>query len=336
MPRRLKRWPIGLFLLVIIAYGAIAFRNLNESGRRSLSLRESPVKGDSVAIAVRVVSVDPSSSEVTARISFRLAGTLAQDRVTPAVDLKFFVNDIRGGQEIQFPRGRRMDSIERVFPFDGNVNQYPIDRYETQIRMLMTKQSGARSVRRQTPAAVPTVDKPGEKVSEKPGTAPDIEEDLLVAAPLESETVEIVSSLEASIPGLKFEGAPVGRQGNGAEGFNLSVRRADNVIVVSIMIMLLMMSLAMSILLMGLQALSSGEQIELLPLSLSVSLLFGLPALRNAQPAVPALGVFGDYLSFIWAELIVAVSAVVIIWTWLMRKRHATGDSSEETGKETA
>lgn len=110
------------------------------------------------------------------------------------------------------------------------------------------------------------------------------------------------------------------RPDQGMEGFNVVVRRADNVIVVSVLVMVLMMSLAVSILVMSFRALVSEERMELLPLSLCVSLLFGLPALRNAQPAVPALGVLGDYLSFIWAEMVVAVSAVMVIWTWLIDK----------------
>ena len=107
------------------------------------------------------------------------------------------------------------------------------------------------------------------------------------------------------------------------EGFNLVVRRADQVIVVSILIMILMMTLAMSVLLMSIETLISGQRLDLLPLSLSVTLLFGLPALRNSQPAVPPLGAFGDYVSFIWAEHIVSVSAVIMIWTWLVRERRA-------------
>jgi len=131
----------------------------------------------------------------------------------------------------------------------------------------------------------------------------------------------IVSSIDASIPGLKFEGQSMERSAQGVHGFKLVVQRADNVIVVSILIMILMMSLAMSVLMMSLQALAPGGKIELLPLSLCVSLLFGLPALRNTQPSVPALGAFGDYLSFLWAEQLVAVSAVILIWTWLIRQR---------------
>jgi hypothetical protein len=59
--------------------------------------------------------------------------------------------------------------------------------------------------------------------------------------------------------------------------------------------------------------------LDLLPLSLSITLIFGLPALRNAQPDVPPLGALGNYFSFIWAELIVAASAVITIWIWLVR-----------------
>jgi len=43
---------------------------------------------------------------------------------------------------------------------------------------------------------------------------------------------------------------------------------------------------------------------EMIP-SLSISLIFGLPALRNTQPGVPPLGVISDYVSFIRAESIV-------------------------------
>jgi hypothetical protein len=50
----------------------------------------------------------------------------------------------------------------------------------------------------------------------------------------------------------------------------------------------------------------------------------GLPALRNVQPGVPPVGAFSDYVVFIWAELIVAVSAVVTVWPWPLRTRPAS------------
>lgn len=310
-----KRWQIGVTVLVMVAYLVGLLRNLDESRRRSLQLAEAPVSGDDVSVSLRVVAVNPGSSEMRTRVSFRVDGDLAKDPVTPAVDLKLFLNDIRGPQEIEFPRGRRMNPIEAVFALDGNVNQYPFDRYETSIRMMVAKRA------RIAPAAQPLAKEAGNK-ARLPG---DTDSGLLVgsSALQQGESVPIVSSIAASIPGLKFEGNSVDRPGQGIEGFNLVVRRADNVVVVSVFTMVLMMSLAMGVFLMSMHALISAEKLDLLPLSLSITLLFGLPALRDAQPGVPALGAFGDYLSYLWAEQIVAVAAIIIIWTWLTRRRRA-------------
>jgi hypothetical protein len=308
----------GLVLLVGVLYSATLFRNMRESERRSLQLKETPVAADHVAVSVQVVSINPATSQMTARIGFRLNGDLAKDPVTPAVDLTLLLNQISGPQEIVFPRGRRINSIEAVFPLDGNANHYPFDRYGSSIRIMVTKK--AIVVRRPTARMDETI----------PNTTLDDDAigGLLVAAPQESEPLPIKSDITASIPGIKFEGKRV-ELAQGMEGFDLVVRRADNVIVVSVLVMVLMMSLALSVLLMSLRALTSDEKIELLPLSLCVSLLFGLPALRNAQPAVPSLGVLGDYLSFIWAEMVVAVSAVMLIWTWLIRQHHSTESSPQ-------
>jgi len=313
MMTRSRRVQIGLTILVVAVYLAVLYRNLNESERRSLLLSETPIAGDYVSISIRVADVNLGTSELTARLSFRLEGSLARDPVTPAVDLKLFLNDIRGSQEIDFPRGRRMNTIQATFSLSGNVNQYPFDDHRASIRMIVTK--GTRVVPSQLP-----------KDRTDQGTVPPAEahSGLWVTAPQENESLPIESSIAASLPGLKFEGQRVERPGQGIEGFNLVVRRADQVIVVSILIMVLMMTLAMSVLLMSIEALTSSQRLDLLPLSLSVTLLFGLPALRNSQPAVPPLGAFGDYLSFLWAEQIVAVSAVVMIWTWLVRERRAS------------
>jgi hypothetical protein len=79
-----------------------------------------------------------------------------------------------------------------------------------------------------------------------------------------------------------------------------------------------MSGLAMSLLGMVFKAAATGSKVDLVPLSISLSLIFGLPALRNVQPGVPPVGAFGDYVAFIWAEVIVGLSAVIIIWMWLL------------------
>jgi hypothetical protein len=249
-------------------------------------------------------------------VSFRLSGDLAKDPVTPSVDLKFFVNGILGPQEIEFPRGKRINPVVVVFAVDGNMNHYPFDRYSSVIRIMVTKTIVVRRAKEAAGQSTPS------------GALPDgPADDFITETPEEGEPLPITSSIIASIPGFKFHGERVEHPEKGIEGFNLAVRRDDNVIVFSVLLMTLMLSLALSVLLMCLSALATSDKLELLPLSLCVTLLFGLPALRNSQPAVPPLGVFGDYVAFIWAETIVAVSAVMMIWNWMIR-RHSTPSQS--------
>ncbi len=308
------RRTIGLISLVVVLYSAVLYRNLNESARRSLELRQAPIGGDSVDISMRTISFDPITSEMTVRMSFRLDGRIAKDPVTPAVDLKLFLNGIRGPQEIEFPRGERMSPVEVVFPVDGNANKYPFDYYGSSIRLRVTRRFHT------TVPAPPPMGKAGRKTRQ----AEEMAGGLLVTESQASEPLPMALSLIAAIPGMKFKGERAVRSVRGVEGFNLVVRRADGVVTVSILIMVLMLSLAMSVLLMSVEALATGKGNELIPLSLCVSLLFGLPALRNGQPAVPSLGVFGDYLSFLWAEQMVAVSAIILIWSWTIRQRRAS------------
>jgi Domain of unknown function (DUF4436) len=134
-----------------------------------------------------------------------------------------------------------------------------------------------------------------------------------------NETVSIKENFVASISGVKFTGKAAQDDTSKLMRTSLVMRRASNVLFVSISVMVLMFFLATSVMVMALRVAGSASDINLLPLSLSVSLIFGLPALRNIQPGVPSIGALCDYISFIWAEFIVAASAVSLAWTWILR-----------------
>jgi hypothetical protein len=242
---------------------------------------------------------------LTAQIGLRPQGILAQDEVTPAVNLKLLTNNVRSQQEFDFPKGQRMNRIEAVFPLNGELNRYPFDRYETTLWILMT--TPARKKQPQSPNIPESAE--GQAVQGVVGTN----------ALQQSTVVPLTVTLSASTPGLKFEGNVSRESSLKVTGIGLKIRRADNVIGVSILLMTLMSVLAWSLLAMVLKATASGPKINLVPLTVSISLIFGLPALRNVQPGVPVVGAFGDYVSFIWAEIIVGLSAIIIIWKWLLR-----------------
>lgn len=303
---------VAFVALLVVFYCATLIYNLDEGQRRSLQLKDASMTGNQVGVSFQVISINPVSSEMTARLSFLLYGDIARDPVTPAADLKFFVNGILGAQEIDFPRGKRINPFVVVFAVDGNANRYPFDRYSTSIRMGAAK----------TVVASRTREAENQSTS-NPAPVAEPADNLVTASPLEGEPLPISSSIIASIPGFKFHGVGVDSHDREIKGFDIGIRRANNVIVISVILMTLMSSLALSVLLMCLGALATPDRLELLPLSLCVTLLFGLPALRNSQPDVPPMGVFGDYVSFIWAELIVAVSAVMMIWNWIIRRHSA-------------
>jgi hypothetical protein len=125
-------------------------------------------------------------------------------------------------------------------------------------------------------------------------------------------------AVSASIPGIKFQGSVTRNESTQVTGIALNLSRADNLIGLSLFINLMMTGLAVSVLAMVLQVSTAKGQFDLVPLSMSLSLIFGLPALRNVQPGVPPVGAFSDYVTFIGAELIVAVSAVVTVWQWVL------------------
>src|SRR5580700_7831838 len=275
MWKRSTRLKSAFVLALIALYLVVLVRGSTESTRRSLQLRDETQQGR-IAVSVLVTNVNPAAQELTAQLGFRLAGNIGRDEVTPAKDVKLLVNNVRGQQEFDFPQGKRMNRIEAVFPLNGNFNKYPFDRYETTMWLLIT-----------IPAAA-NQKKQGSKASEiqPQGTLHDGQ--LAVGAVTLQRSTPIALSLAASaaIPGIKFQGSVTRNESTQVTGIALTLRRADNLISLSVLINLMMTGLAVSVLAMVLQATTAKGQYDLVPLSMSLSLIFGLPALRNVQPGV--------------------------------------------------
>jgi hypothetical protein len=310
MPNRPKRIWVLVILLILAVYSVVVLRGLTESTRRSLLLRDETTAADRVSISFVTTNANPATHELTAQVSFRLSGNIAKDEVTPAVDLHLLINNFRGEQEFDFPKDKRMNRLEVVFPLNGDLNRYPLDRYDTTVRLLMTMPA------RNAPQEVPKI-----PASITQHTHPTDELAVSPSALLQNVPVALSISLSASVPGIRFQGNVSRGTSQEPTGIELHLSRANNVIAVSLIVVLMMTALSMSLLAMAIRAITTVERTDLLPLSVSISLIFGLPALRNIQPGVPPVGALVDYVTFIWAELIVAASAVIIVWTWLLRKR---------------
>jgi hypothetical protein len=310
--------------LVIVLYVAVLFYNLNESDRRSLQLQQESPTADSVHLILEIVNVDVAREEITARMRVRLAGKIAKDEFTPAVNLGLLVNAVQGQQRFELERGERVIPIKVVFSLRGEPNLYPFDTYETTLAFLATKPGQAvkpppPAAPAKSPSFLKHLKKAGEKeTSEKPASL-----DALVGkTELASRTpVPVSFDLSASIPGFKFEGEVVKSGHEEVTRIQLNLRRANNVIATSMGIQLMMICLALSMLAMVLFGTMRGRGAAIDPLYIAPVLIFGLPALRDTQPSVPPLGAFSDYISYLWAEYIVAACTIIAIWTWIARHR---------------
>lgn len=308
-----KTMRIFIVLAMVTIYSVVVWLGLTERSRRSLSITESSAStNDFVIIDTTVTSIDTAQGLLHERIRLVPKGKLALDKTTPATDLKLLINSASGKQTVIFPKGERIFPIEFTSLLTGNQNRYPFDSYMTYIDVLVT-----------APAAKVSAIVPEENLQ----TDTDPLSTTLVVGTSDldhSETISINENLTASIPGVRFEGDVARNDHNHVMRATVSMRRAYNVMTVSMIVMSVMFLLALSVLGMVMHVTSSPREMTLIPLSLCVSLIFGLPALRNVQPGVPAVGVLSDYISFIWAEFIVSTSAIALAWTWITRSRRDT------------
>jgi hypothetical protein len=301
-----------------------------------LELTSDVAMADRVLVFVTVTEADPRLRELTARLRFEPVGNIAKNAATPSVDLRFLVNNFLGQRVFEFPKGETVSSIEVKLPMDGDLNRYPFDRYETNLWLLIDtpetsnrrKASVTQSEKRPGPATPPAAATSSASESSPPSAITSGSATLPVGsippaeiATLTNRRVPISISVSASTPGLKYTGEVIRSEESPATRVLLKLKRSNNAVNVSITVMCLMMFLALSIVAMVLRAIvSRGEKLNVLPLSLCVGLIFGLPALRNIQQGVPPVGALGDYFSFIWAEIFVASAAIIMALTWVFRE----------------
>jgi hypothetical protein len=302
---------IALAFLAIYLFGIQ--RIAHEKSLRSLELTDEVPVADHLRVEITITGVDLVKGQLMARLRMRPSGKIGSNFRTPSVRLKLYVNNSPGQQEFDFPVGQGMTRIEATVPVEGDLNRYPFDHYESNIWLYADTPpppqapQASQVPQAKAPLANHDLDVADEELA--------LDKDSLQ----KNVPVPLSISLSASTTGVKYTGEVVRDKDSTVTRVHLNITRPFNVINTSITVMVLMMGLALAVVAMVINRITSQNASDLLPLSLSISLIFGLPALRSIQPGVPTVGVLGDYFSFIWAELFVAASAILMMWTWLLR-----------------
>ena len=264
---------------------------------------------DYIEAVAKILSIDPIKGDASVRMEFTPHGNFAKEDGTLARNVKFDINSSNGKQEISFEKGKRMTSTEAVLNmYDGEVSDYPFDRHKAELVFWFTAKPDK-------PADNPKPVAENPAAEPKPETKPE-------AAVEETEEVEVPFTLDfaPTLAGYTIETSKSKDSDDTYINIEMSIARSSMVKFFSIFVMCLMWGVSIAVLLLVLSVVVRGRKVEIAMFSFIATLLFAFVAVRNSQPAVPPLGAFSDYVSFFWAEVILALSLLVIVFTWLLRQ----------------
>lgn len=319
---------VALVVLVLFTVALVFVLNAykSEGEKRMAAISDLGDKDPNhIEVDVKLVSIDPNKGDVVARLEFLPKGVYTKDDgSTLARDVKLFVNGATGKQETDFPKGKRMNPMEVVVNmYDGSVTDYPFDRHKAFLEMYFVP--GKEEKKSPEPAAAKPVEAaPNPTPAAGTGTAeePKKEEGEKKAESVardDDDEIPIGVDFEGKISGFKIYAAKSKESTNDYVGIDMDIARASTTKFFSAFVMIMMWGLTISVLLLTFSVVLRGRKVELAMFSFTAALLFAFATVRNAQPGTPPIGTYSDFISFFWAEVLIALCLVVLVFTWLLR-----------------
>lgn len=283
---RSKAIVIGLAILIVFAVLFVLLLSMYSAENQSITtqfMQEEASKSGYIQMYAKSFSVDPVKGEISTRLQFEPNGDLVSEDGTLAKNMTLYLNSSTGKSQIAFKKGELMSPTDVVLDIYGNVGAYPFDSHDGALYLTLI-----------------------ENVTDDQGVTSD------------GEMIPFTVDYTSTLAGYKIAPTAGAENETGYCEIDLSVSRAPTALTFAIFIMALEWLLALSA--VGATFVwARGRKIEVTMFGWLGALLFALVPLRNAMPAVPPVGVLSDIIAFFWAEIIVAVSLVVSVVTWLRR-----------------
>jgi Domain of unknown function (DUF4436) len=316
--------PIGVLVIFGIALVLVLNIYKNEGKMRSAAVSDLGDKDPNhIEVDVKLVSIDPNKGDIVARLEFEPKGHFKTDEgMTLARDLRLFVNSATGQQELDFSKGQRMNPMEVVVNmYDGLVTDYPFDKHSAflELYFLPGKKEGqgkaaagapkpAEAAGTPTPEAASTEEQKKEEGEKKTKAATGSEDDIPIGV-----------DFFGSITGFKIDAAKAKESTEDYVGIDMTISRSSTTKFFALFVIIMMWGLTIGVTLLTLSVVLRGRKVELAMFSFTASLLFAFASVRNAQPGTPPIGTYSDFISFFWAEVIIALCLVILVFTWLLR-----------------
>ncbi|KAI9292669.1 hypothetical protein K502DRAFT_367395 [Neoconidiobolus thromboides FSU 785] len=291
--RRLFKFFIGAILWCVIVLPIfVAYSNEGSNGRSYKQIAtQSELIGGSLNIQVDLMNVDPLNKKVDLFIQLDPIGDLSYENKTIKYDIDINFRFKRRS----VPRGNSIEPFQLTVPFTfGNLRDYPLEEFIAYFPLEITTKNKSIS-KSGDPILVPT------SVTFY-GTS-QLFRIRFYDLPEDEKTNDYFSTYttldESKIVAVR------------------AVRPPTTLLVCSFMVVL-MWCLAIAMINIAVDAVFNNREIPPPILGTSVSMLFALPALRNSQPGVPAMGCISDILGFFWCLVLISMVAVTLLFKWAM------------------
>ena len=274
---------IILFVALFIGAfsGALYFYQSDRTQRSADLIFGDDKEPNRMDVSVSLLGVEPLKSEINLRFAPTPEGTYAKaDHLTK--DLQFFTGIESGKAEVTLQKDRIPDSVTgSISIINGRVSDYPFDVHSADFFLYFEN-------------------------------AKDKQE----AIPISIHFYGAISGYNIDvdyIPKTEFEST------NEYIGLRVKISRSVIIKSFSIFLMIAMWLIGLVVFSLTMVVVLQPRPIEFGLYTLIAGMLFALPAVRNLQPGVPPLGSLTDFLSFFWAESLVAISMPILFFSWLTR-----------------
>ncbi|KAI9595871.1 hypothetical protein BDF19DRAFT_413331 [Syncephalis fuscata] len=260
-----------------------------------------------IDILLRATGADFANNVLKVRASFLPVGTFALDNTTitqgdirgaVTKDLEDDIIDPEGittpsalatpvivtigTTTIKFPANQIMEARDLQIQFqNGNQANYPLDTYPAYIFIEVHQEQGTDPIKTYPP-------------------------------------VPFQAHFDGAVQSLLFR-AFIIHDSVTKMSFYIRTRRTITTVLFSAFISMLMWFLTLALGSLWMQLVVRGHEIAPAHMSIGVALLFALPSLRNAQPAIPPVGVASDMFGYIWNITLITIFSVSIIITYTLR-----------------
>ena len=283
----------SVFIIIAIIVFIIAFifvyNSYKKEGEKRSVFVESPSNNpDHINITAYIVSIDPIKGDMSVRLNFEPRGSLANDRGFLNEEVDLFINSVTGKQQYIFEKNKIINPIEVTLNlYDGLVSDYPLDKHKAELIVVTSSKM---------------------KKFENPQ---------------ETEEIALDNELNfsGSVSGYKINAALDKESSESYTILNIDIARAGSVVFFSFFVIVVMWILILMLMALLFTILVYGRKIEIAMFTFSSAMIFAFPAFRNMMPLAPPIGAFPDYIAFFWAEAAAAITLIVLMLTWIVRKQ---------------